>query len=456
MPVTNLVNSSFVASGIQNRPDGSLVTSGGNGFSGGTAALSWSAPEGVADGNALTITTDGTYDFGTKPQAAPVLWVFGSEIYENGVLNTSEAALNDGEQIPSGASAVWASATGSTVKRVGEGRLPEFDSAYFSDTGLSGGEPATLFYPNVQLAVAGDRNSSIYNGSLFCSFRYKYSAQPYRYRIVEFESLSGSFDTGSDFYDAGEQIELLGEYGNVYYVDTVNNLIAFQGDGLGSANSSSMQDQTLTGQTSGATCVLRPDLTYSTPYATKFLRWMEHVSSDLAKPRISGTWSPTGGIVSGADGQTEAYRQNLPSIQLPTAEVTDWVRGELWQDNRGATGNGYMQFGSVKEEFSNFDLTKKSSEHGLMVGNLGLDVPGSPAPLYFQNTWGEVYLDTSPARVVIGNAATWDAVTDVEFTRPTSWSNNQIEVIYKAGLGWLYAVDDNGDVVNTNGVAINA
>ena len=35
--------------------------------SGGTAALAWSAPSGLADGNALTLTTDGTNPFGTGP-----------------------------------------------------------------------------------------------------------------------------------------------------------------------------------------------------------------------------------------------------------------------------------------------------------------------------------------------------------------------------------------------------
>lgn len=40
--------------------------------SGGTAALGWSANDGVADGNTITITTDGTYSFGTKTNAKPM------------------------------------------------------------------------------------------------------------------------------------------------------------------------------------------------------------------------------------------------------------------------------------------------------------------------------------------------------------------------------------------------
>jgi hypothetical protein len=40
--------------------------------SGGDAALGWSANDGVADGNTITITTDGTYSFGTKTNAKPM------------------------------------------------------------------------------------------------------------------------------------------------------------------------------------------------------------------------------------------------------------------------------------------------------------------------------------------------------------------------------------------------
>jgi hypothetical protein len=46
---------------VGDKPNGG--TSGGT--SGGTAALAWSAPDGLADGNTLTITTDGTNPFGS-------------------------------------------------------------------------------------------------------------------------------------------------------------------------------------------------------------------------------------------------------------------------------------------------------------------------------------------------------------------------------------------------------
>lgn len=57
-----------------------------NAASGGTPALAWSAPQGLADGNTLTITTDGTYSFGVAPS-------FCTLGFGTGTLATS--AIND-------------------------------------------------------------------------------------------------------------------------------------------------------------------------------------------------------------------------------------------------------------------------------------------------------------------------------------------------------------------------
>lgn len=44
-----------------------LGVAGASGASGGTAALGWSAPNGLSDDASITITTDGTYNFGSGP-----------------------------------------------------------------------------------------------------------------------------------------------------------------------------------------------------------------------------------------------------------------------------------------------------------------------------------------------------------------------------------------------------
>ena len=65
----------------------------GGGTSGGTAALGWSAPSGLADGNTLTITTDGTYDFGAAPRIATA--GFGQGFLETASLDTALTDITD-------------------------------------------------------------------------------------------------------------------------------------------------------------------------------------------------------------------------------------------------------------------------------------------------------------------------------------------------------------------------
>lgn len=66
---------------------------------------------------------------------------------------------------------------------------------------------------------------------------------------------------------------------------------------------------------------------------------------------------------------------------------------------------------------------------------------------YFDN----VYIDYTPARVMIGNASTFQASTKRELQPPVSWSNNGIEVVVKTGAfntgekAYLYVVDANGN-----------
>lgn len=71
--------------------------------------------------------------------------------------------------------------------------------------------------------------------------------------------------------------------------------------------------------------------------------------------------------------------------------------------------------------------------------------------------WADnVYMDTTWARVMIGNAPTWNASTQREIQIPTAWSSNSISVVLNRGAfsdlrtGYLYVVDSQGNV-NSNG-----
>jgi hypothetical protein len=74
----------------------------------------------------------------------------------------------------------------------------------------------------------------------------------------------------------------------------------------------------------------------------------------------------------------------------------------------------------------------------------------------FEIRVSRIYIDTTPARVYLGNASTLSAVTGRFILPPTAWSNGSINAAkatnIPAGYKWVYAVNSAGEV-NANGFA---
>jgi len=79
------------------------------------------------------------------------------------------------------------------------------------------------------------------------------------------------------------------------------------------------------------------------------------------------------------------------------------------------------------------------------------------------NNWryfADVYLDYSRARIILGNAPTYDASTIREVQVPTNWSDTSVSFVVNLGklaegtIAYLYVVDDNG-VPNQAGMPVN-
>ncbi len=79
------------------------------------------------------------------------------------------------------------------------------------------------------------------------------------------------------------------------------------------------------------------------------------------------------------------------------------------------------------------------------------------------NTWvyyDEIYIDTTWQRIIIGNAANWDDVTETSIQIPMSWSENQL--VFEVNQGdmpnlndplWLYVFNEDNEP-NSNGVLL--
>jgi len=101
-----------------------------SGLSGGTSALSWSAPDGLADGQTLIVETDGAYDFGSGPQYYyyPALEDYaGGELMQDSPYYEVTAAsnvLNQGYGLINGRSVAAEGVTGASSLR-GQFRIPD-------------------------------------------------------------------------------------------------------------------------------------------------------------------------------------------------------------------------------------------------------------------------------------------------------------------------------------------
>jgi hypothetical protein len=101
-----------------------------------------------------------------------------------------------------------------------------------------------------------------------------------------------------------------------------------------------------------------------------------------------------------------------------------------------------------------------AASHGDYLDLMGLDANITDYTQGYQFDWTDIYIDTSPARVLVGNASTYSACTHLEIQPPTAWSNTEITLDFVAGEfsegdpAWVYVYDTNGDRSDGYSVAI--
>jgi hypothetical protein len=160
------------------------------------------------------------------------------------------------------------------------------------------------------------------------------------------------------------------------------------------------------------------------------------------------------------DGTANSQDWGLGSSDISTGG--EWWRVELWLD-LGTPNGGDGVYQSRK------NLAVWGSDLGpetMITSNCGFDhIVIQPYTATDTNNpdvefwWDELYVDTTQARVEIGDAPTWRACTHREIQIPKAWSNDKITV--QANLGsfpsgetvYLYVVDSAGSV-NSNGYPV--
>ena len=225
-----------------------------------------------------------------------------------------------------------------------------------------------------------------------------------------------------------------------------------------------MQNAIVEGQESGATLQLDPARFYRITVGTKYLRSYE--TGNLGGTRavmsvnrwISAQYNSTGTELRRAFGTATGAGYGVPNI----SQVNDWILMESYIDLSGDYGEGYVSANNIGKKWfrSLYIGDSKPKDAGPTIANLGWEAAGGTEMINASLSFGEIYFDSTPQRVVVSNSDTYDKVTsDQEFQWIKSWSSNKITFdIHLRGLNkdspiFMYIFDDKNQT-NSQGACI--
>ncbi len=152
--------------------------------------------------------------------------------------------------------------------------------------------------------------------------------------------------------------------------------------------------------------------------------------------------------------------------------VREWVHVQVHMKASSvvaADGSVRLWFDCVKQvddaTFRTRDETYPSLWRQFQFGNFlghGEDdyCAASPGPSF--TFWDDVYVDSTQARVEVGNAPTYDSCTHREIQIPTAWSPESITITVNQGsfetgeTAWLFVIDADGSVSNGYEIQVGA
>jgi hypothetical protein len=395
--------------------------------------------------------------FGVKENPAPLLWVFGADVRQNGVaVSVSDYKIG----APLGASGrnIWGRVDESvTVSDVV--RYPELGYSYFV------GNVGTLGSP----LVFGGENPP-YADYIYFSFRVKPLEKWHRFRNSDFFNLSGRFDMGPSRYEAGERVLVRSPDGSsttggrIIYLDPETRRVTFDTEeGWGS---SQLHNASVTGVNSGAFMVLKTDEHYAFSTGSKYFRMW---SGD--KPGLYNTFSTNRLIVGYRDGsgnlvstpKTDTGEKDLGYGVPDVTDRLDWRLVETFIDQSGTNLLTYVDVDNQSRRYlRNIDISgiDKLKDRSPTISQVGLDAAGGTesidAGLYF----GEIYFDNSAMRVMLSNEKTYsDSGSNLEIQFPLTWKDDFLQFEFRPGklnpADTLYVYIFNKDSVpNEDGIPI--
>lgn len=401
-----------------------------------------------SDNKYLRITGEG---FGEKPDAEPLLWIMGRDVREKGIVNTSYKSVSGGDLVPTGVGEVWSRGDSAVFHE--EGRHTGIDISY------AGIKDGWIGWPNVH---GGD--DTPHGDKAFIGYRVKPWSNVEYARETAYTSLIGDFELGSNEFDAGENITLTYSSGQVFdghiiYLDEAGGRIHYSVSGI---SGSLLGGAEIEGVDTGAKVTLDPGTFSRNAYGTKYLRVYENVSKGGGFRGIRSTNRQMTSMtdVSGATAQGTSVVSDTNGYGVEkVSNVLDWRLLETYVDLEA--GRGYHHVDNEGHYFfDGLNLDHKATGASPTIANIGWEAAGGTETIHAALSFGEIYFDNTPQRVVVSSKPEFSMVRwDMEYQYPVAWTEKSIVVEINYGAFntddtlYVYVFDANG-VVNDKGFKI--
>lgn len=426
-----------------------------NAASGGTPALAWSAPQGLSDGNTITIMTDGTYPLGTRTNPTQKFFLVGAEAWDEGTpinMSTELAAL-DGDSITSSNafhSMNMVAATGARAGRV--------DFAYESrlDGQVFGGPTAAA--PSSSPDLATTKKNLFYQTTRFnVDLTYAVTAS--------YTGLSGSFTEGDlNAFTKGEAVTVTKSgggtvTGSVIAVDGGSSRITFELNSGQSYNSTDNNGATIIGDVSGASATL-DGVTYIRPDATKLLRAGSNNGATPTNSDVEYNLIVTAAGQHALDFTTQAGGRD---DERPSAnpQVSTNFQSRMWLVDASTSDLTFSSFlGGNRTDYTHtnsatYNLSNVVKQ--LAAIDIGVEWPGTNNPSgHYRSRTNAVVLDYEYNCIILANNETFSSATEFSMCRNVTWSNSSSQVMLNYGeipIGdsvYAFIMNGSGDIVNSS------